>query len=290
MNAGTCNLFRRPELKFDPEQFVTRQVFYTSKDGTRVPMFICHKKGLDLDGNNPTYLYAYGGFKISNPPFYFPGNTLFMEMGGVFALANIRGGGEYGSAWHESGRLKLKQNSFDDFLSAAKWLVDNGYTSRDKLAIAGGSNGGLLVGACVTQQPDLFAAALPTVGVFDMLRFHKFTIGWAWTSEYGNPEDPEMFRVLYTYSPLHNVHPGTCYPAMLIRTADHDDRVVPSHSFKFTATLQAAQSCANPILLRVQTRAGHGRGTPTTMRIDCEVDKYAFLTRILKMDWDNWGQ
>src|SRR5438445_9577089 len=215
------------------------------------------------DEQNPTYLYGYGGFDISETPSFSPANLVWMEMGGVFALANLRGGGEYGEKWHEAGMLHVKQNVFDDFIAAAQYLIDNKFTSTPKLAIGGGSNGGLLVGASITQRPDLFGAALPAVGVMDMLRFHKFTIGWAWVDDYGSSDDPEQFRALRAYSPLHNLKPGTCYPPTLITTADHDDRVVPAHSFKFAAALQAAQSCANPVLIRIETKAGHGAGKPT---------------------------
>ena len=279
--SGTSTVYKRPRVDFDPDQYVTEQVFYTSKDGTRVPMFITHKKGLQRNGDNPTHLTAYGGFNIPITPFFSVQNIVWLELGGVFALANIRGGGEYGKEWHEAGRLKNKQNCFDDFIAAAEWLIANHYTRREKLAISGGSNGGLLVGACMTQRPDLFAAAVPSVGVLDMLRFHKFTIGWAWTADYGSPDDPELFPVLYAYSPYHNVKPGTRYPSTLIITADHDDRVVPSHSFKFAAALQAAHAGENPVLIRVETRAGHGGGKPTEKIIEEATDELAFLVREL---------
>jgi prolyl oligopeptidase len=281
MTTGQSTVFRKPKVDFDPRQYDVKQVFYHSKDGTRVPMFIAHKKGIQLDGSNPTYLYGYGGYNISLTPYFSISRLVWMEMGGVFAMPNIRGGGEYGKEWHEAGRLKNKQNCFDDFIAAAEWLIGNNYTRKDKLAIAGGSNGGTLVGACMTQRPDLFGACLPDVGVMDMLRFNKFTIGWAWVSDFGNPDDPEMFKVLRAYSPLHNVKPGTCYPATLISTADHDDRVVPSHSFKFAAALQAAQACNNPVLIRIETRAGHGGGKPTTKIIEEVADQWAFLVRAL---------
>ena len=284
MTTGQSTVFKRPKVKFNPSDYVTRQIFYHSKDGTRIPMFITHKKGLDLDGNNPTYLYGYGGFNISLTPRFSISNLVWMEMGGVFAMPNIRGGGEYGKAWHDAGRLKNKQNCFDDFIAAAQWLIAHKYTRTEKLAIGGGSNGGLLVGACLTQRPELFGAALPAVGVMDMLRFHKFTIGWAWVSDYGNPDDPDMFKVLYAYSPLHNIHKGTCYPPTMITTSDHDDRVVPCHSFKFAATLQDAQGCDNPILIRIETRAGHGAGKPTAKIIEEVADRWAFLVRNLHMD------
>jgi prolyl oligopeptidase len=262
---------------------VTEQVFYDSLDGTRIPMFITFRKDLARGVPHPTLLYGYGGFNIAMMPRFSVANLVWMEMGGIYAVANLRGGGEYGKAWHDAGRLQNKQNVFDDFIAAAQWLIDQGYTTRRQLAITGRSNGGLLVGACMTQQPDLFAAAIPGVGVLDMLRFHKFTIGWAWTSDYGSPDDPEDFRTLYAYSPLHNIRPGTHYPATLIVTGDHDDRVVPAHSFKFAAALQAAQSGPAPILIRIETRAGHGAGKPTTMQIDESTDILAFLVRQLKM-------
>ncbi len=277
-------LFRQPKVDFNPNDYETKQIFYHSKDGTKIPMFITHKKGIKLDGNNPTYLYAYGGFNASLTPFFSISNLVWMEMGGIFAMPNIRGGGEYGEEWHQGGVGKNKQNVFDDFIAAAQWLIANKYTKTAKLAIGGGSNGGLLVGACMTQRPDLFGAALPDVGVMDMLRFHKFTIGWAWTSEYGSPDDPELFKVLYAYSPLHNLKPGTTYPATLITTADHDDRVVPAHSFKFAATLQGAHNGNAPVLIRIETKAGHGAGKPTAKIIEEVSDKWAFLVKVLAMD------
>jgi prolyl oligopeptidase len=276
-------VFRAPKVAFDPTQFETRQVFYTSKDGTRVPMFITSKKGLKLDGNNPTLLYAYGGFNISETPAFSSANAAWLEMGGVYALANLRGGGEYGKEWHEAGTLAKKQNVFDDFIAAAEYLIREKYTSTPKLAIRGGSNGGLLVGAVMTQRPELFGAALPEVGVMDMLRFQKFTIGWAWTSDYGSSDDSTQFQFLRAYSPLHNIKPGTCYPPTLAATADHDDRVVPGHTFKFVATMQAAQGCANPILVRIETKAGHGAGKPTSKQIDEAADRFAFLVKTLHM-------
>ena len=282
LRAGESTLFRSPKVGFDPDDYETRQVFYES-EGVRIPMFICHKKGLKLDGKNPTYLYGYGGFNISLTPRFSISNLVWMEMGGVFAQANIRGGGEYGKDWHDAGRLANKQNCFDDFIAAAEWLIENRYTSRQKLAIGGGSNGGLLVGACITQRPDLFAAALPAVGVLDMLRFHKFTIGWAWTSDYGSPDEADMFKTLRAYSPYHNLKPGAAYPATLITTADHDDRVVPSHSFKFAAALQAAQAGDAPTLIRIETRAGHGAGKPTAKIIEEQADRWAFLVKALGM-------
>ncbi|MFL5488136.1 MAG: prolyl oligopeptidase family serine peptidase [Gemmatimonadaceae bacterium] len=275
--------FRAPKVAFDPAPYETRQVFFTSKDGTRVPMFITAKKGIVLNGSNPTLLYAYGGFNISETPAFSAANVAWLEMGGIYALANIRGGAEYGKAWHEGGMLAKKQNVFDDFIAAAEYLIKERYTSTPKLAIRGGSNGGLLVGAVMTQRPDLFGVALPEVGVMDMLRFQKFTIGWAWTSDYGSSDDPEQFKVLRAYSPLHNIKPGTCYPPTLAFTADHDDRVVPGHTFKFMATLQAAQSCPNPVLVRIETKSGHGAGRPTTKLIDEAADRFAFLVKELHM-------
>jgi prolyl oligopeptidase len=283
MITGESKLFRKPEVDFNPEEYETKQIFYSSKDGTKIPMFITHKKGIKLDGNNPTYLYAYGGFNISLTPSFSVSNLIWMEMGGIYALPNLRGGGEYGEAWHQAGMKDKKQNVFDDFIWAAEWLIDNKYTSSGKIAIAGGSNGGLLVGACMTQRPDLFAAALPAVGVMDMLRFHKFTIGWAWCSEYGNPDDADDFKTLYAYSPLHNLKPETAYPATMITTADHDDRVVPAHSFKFAAALQTAHKGDNPVLIRIETKAGHGAGKPTSKIIEEAADKWAFLVANLNL-------
>jgi prolyl oligopeptidase len=276
-------LFRAPKVTFDPSKYETRQVFFTSKDGTRVPMFITAKKGVALDGTNPTLLYAYGGFNISETPEFSAANAAWLEMGGIYALANIRGGGEYGKQWHEGGMLAKKQNVFDDFIAAAQYLISQKYTSTPKLAIRGGSNGGLLIGAVMSQRPDLFGAALPEVGVMDMLRFQKFTIGWAWTSDYGSSDDSAQYKVLRAYSPLQNIKPRTCYPPTLAFTADHDDRVVPGHTFKFVATMQAAQSCANPILVRIETKAGHGAGKPTSKQIDEAADRFAFLVRELHM-------
>jgi prolyl oligopeptidase len=281
--TGQSTVFRQPKVAFNPDDYETHQVFCKSKDGTRVPMFLTRRKGLSLDGNNPTYLYGYGGFQVSITPYFSPGDLVWMEMGGVLAVANLRGGGEYGQEWHEAGIKLKKQNVFDDFIAAAEWLIENRYTSPQKLAIGGGSNGGLLVGACMVQRPDLFAAALPDVGVMDMLRFHKFTIGWGWTSDYGSPDNPEEFKALYAYSPLHNLKPGTSYPATLITTSDHDDRVVPAHSFKFAAALQAAQAGDRPTLIRIETRAGHGGGKPTAKIIQEIADRWAFLTRALDM-------
>ncbi|MDO8501441.1 MAG: prolyl oligopeptidase family serine peptidase [Gemmatimonadaceae bacterium] len=279
----TTDVWKSPKLAIDATQFETKQVFFTSKDGTRVPMFITMKKGLALDGTNPTILHGYGGFNISQSPSFSPANLVWMEMGGIYALANLRGGSEYGKEWHEAGILGKKQNVFDDFIAAAEYLTREKYTSTPKLAISGGSNGGLLVGAVMTQRPELFGAALPAVGVMDMLRFQKFTIGWAWTSDYGSSDDPKQFEFLRAYSPLHNIKPGTRYPATLVTTADHDDRVVPGHSFKFTATLQVAQAAPAPILIRIETKAGHGAGKPTAKQIDTAADRFAFLVKTLDM-------
>ncbi|MEO0848017.1 MAG: prolyl oligopeptidase family serine peptidase [Cyanobacteria bacterium J06648_1] len=283
MTTGTSKLFRRPQIDFNPEDYQTEQVFYPSQDGTKIPMFITYKKGIELDGNNPTYLYAYGGFNISLTPSFSISNVVWLEMGGIYAVPNLRGGGEYGEAWHQAGMKDQKQNVFDDFIAAGEWLIAQKYTSKSKLAIAGGSNGGLLVGACMTQRPDLFAAAIPAVGVLDMLRFHKFTIGWAWCAEYGSPDDAADFKTLYAYSPLHNLKEGTAYPATMITTADHDDRVVPAHSFKFAAALQAAHTGDNPVLIRIETKAGHGAGKPTSKIIEEAADKWGFLMANLGM-------
>lgn len=283
MKRQTNEIFKEAKLPVDISQFETRQIFYTSKDGTRVPMFITMKKGLTLDGSNPTILSGYGGFNISRTPAFSAANLVWMEMGGIYAVANIRGGGEYGKDWHEAGMLGHKQNVFDDFIAAAEYLIKEKYTSTPKLAISGASNGGLLVGAVMTQRPELFGAALPAVGVMDMLRFQKFTIGWAWVSDYGSADDPKQFPFLFAYSPLHNIKPGTKYPATLVTTADNDDRVVPGHSFKFAAALQAAQAGAAPVLIRIETHAGHGGDTPTSKRIDEAADKFAFLVKNLDM-------
>ena len=281
LKTGRSSIFRQPKVDFEPGDYETRQVFYRSKDGTRVPMFITHKKALNLNGRNPTLLYGYGGFDISLTPAFSVPTVVWMEMGGVYAVPNLRGGGEYGKDWHSAGIKLRKQNVFDDFIAAAEWLIANKYTSSEKLAISGGSNGGLLVGACLTQRPELFKAALPAVGVLDMLRFNKFTRGWAWTSDYGSPEDPTEFKSLYAYSPYHNLKSGVKYPATLITTGDHDDRVVPAHSFKFAARLQEVQAGRNPVLIRIETRAGHGAGKPTTKIIEEAADRYAFLVREL---------
>ena len=284
MTTGASTVFKRPKVDFNPDDYETKQVFYPSKDGTKIPMFVSHRKGLKLDGSNPTYLYGYGGFNIALTPAFSPANIVWMERGGVFAQPSLRGGGEYGESWHQAGTKLNKQNVFDDFIAAAGWLIANKYTSTPRLAIGGGSNGGLLVGACITQRPDLFGAALPAVGVMDMLRFHKFTIGWAWIDDYGSSDHPEQFKALSAYSPLHNIKPGTAYPATMVTTADHDDRVVPSHSFKFAAALQAAQTGEAPILIRIETKAGHGAGKPTSKIIDEAADRWAFLLRALKVE------
>jgi len=275
--SGESTLYKAPEVAFDPERFVTEQVFYTSKDGTEVPMFITRRKDMKLDGRNPCYLYAYGGFQINLTPGFNPSAIMFVEQGGIYCVANLRGGSEYGEEWHKAGMLANKQNVFDDFIAAAEYLVANKYTSSDRLAIAGGSNGGLLVGACEVQRPDLYAVCLPAVGVMDMLRYHKFTIGWGWAVEYGSSDDEEQFGYIYKYSPLHNIREGVSYPATLVTTADHDDRVVPAHSFKFAAQLQYAQAGDAPVLIRIESKAGHGAGKPTSKRIEEAADTYAFL-------------
>lgn len=284
METGESTVFRKPEVAFNPDDYITKQVLYQSKDGTCIPMFICHKRDLERDANTPTYLYGYGGFNISLTPSFSLSILTWMEMGGIFAQPSLRGGGEYGKSWHEAGSRLKKQNVFDDFIAAAQWLIDNKYTSTPKLAIAGGSNGGLLVGACMIQRPDLFGACVPAVGVLDMLRFHKFTIGWAWTSDYGSPDDPEEFEALLAYSPYHNVKSGTAYPPTLITTGDHDDRVFPAHSFKFAAALQTAQSGDNPVLIRIDTKAGHGAGKPISKTIEELADRWAFILRALKAE------
>ena len=278
VETGESSLFQQTKLKFNPEEYVEKQVSYQSKDGTEVTMFLVHKKGLPMDGQNPCLLYGYGGFNISLTPGFSTSRILLLENGGVFAMPNLRGGGEYGEKWHQEGMLMKKQNVFDDFIAAAEYLVAQGYTSKEKLAIQGGSNGGLLVGACMTQRPDLFAVALPAVGVMDMLRYHKFTVGKGWIPEYGSSEQSEeMFRYLLSYSPYHNLKPGTAYPATLITTADHDDRVVPAHSFKFAAKLQKCQAGDKPVLIRIETDAGHGAGKPTSKIIEEQADIYSFL-------------
>ena len=282
VKSGESSLFKSIDTDVNYDDYETKQIFYTSKDGTKVPMFIVHKKGLKLDGNNKTLLYGYGGFNISLLPRYSVSRMVWVEQGNVLAIANLRGGGEYGQQWHKAGTKLDKQNVFDDFIAAGEYLVESGYTTPEKMGIQGGSNGGLLVGATLTQRPDLFSAALPAVGVLDMLRYHTPSANArAWSSDYGLSENKDEFEALYAYSPLHNTKPGTCYPATLVTTGDHDDRVVPWHSYKFAAQLQADQSCDNPILLRVETRAGHGAGTPTWMQIEGYADQWAFLESAL---------
>lgn len=276
--SGKSELYKKSGVKFNPDEYESKQVFYKSKDGTKVPMIITYKKGIELNGKNPTLLYGYGGFNVSLSPYFSVSNLVFMEAGGVYAVANLRGGGEYGDKWHDAGTKMNKQNVFDDFIAAAEFLIAEKYTSSDYLAIAGGSNGGLLVGACMTQRPELYKVCFPAVGVMDMLRYHKFTAGAGWAYDYGTSEDSkEMFDYLHTYSPVHAVKEGTCYPATMVTTADHDDRVVPAHSFKFAAALQHAQSCKNPTLIRIETNAGHGAGKPTSMIIEEQADKWSFL-------------
>ena len=285
LETGESKLWKSPKVGFDGSAYETKQVFVPSKDGTKVPVFIVHKKGIKLDGSNRVLLYGYGGFNISLGPSFSVGRAVWLERGGVFALANLRGGGEYGSDWHLAGTRLKKQNVFDDFISAGEWLVKEKYTTPSKLAIQGGSNGGLLVGACLTQRPDLFGAALPAVGVMDMLRFHKFTIGWAWEQDYGSAENPEEFKALIKYSPYHSVKPGTRYPATMVTTADHDDRVVPAHSFKFAARLQECQAKDGPpVLIRVDSSAGHGAGTAVSKMIDRTADEWSFLESVLGKD------
>jgi prolyl oligopeptidase len=284
LGTGAQALVFAPKVAFDPDAYETRQIFFTSKDGTRVPMFLTGRKDLAPGGDQATYLYGYGGFNISITPQFDPSRLVWLERGGLLAVATLRGGGEYGEEWHQAGCRARKQNVFDDFIGAAEHLVAGGWTRPERLAIAGASNGGLLVGACLTQRPELFGAALPDVGVHDMLRFHKFTIGWAWISDYGSPDDPEMFPVLLGYSPYHNLRPGTHYPATLVTTADTDDRVVSAHSYKFAAALQAAQGGAAPVLLRVDVRAGHGAGKPTAKVIEAVADRLAFLEKVLNME------
>ena len=285
IKTGQSTLFRKTEVKFKPEDYEVKQVFVTSKDGTRVPMFLTYKKGIVLNGNNPTLMYGYGGFNIPITPSFSPSIVFFLEQGGVYASVCMRGGSEYGEDWHKGGMLDKKQNVFDDFISSGEWLINNKYTNSGKLAIQGGSNGGLLIGACMTQRPDLFKVAVPQVGVMDMLRYHKFTIGYAWSVEYGSSDNPGQFKYLYKYSPLHNLKPGVKYPATFITTADHDDRVVPAHSFKFAATLQADNASDNPTLIRVETKAGHGGGMPTSKRIELATDIWSFVMYNLGMNF-----
>ena len=279
--TGTSKLFRQPKVKFSPDDYEVKQVFYSSKDGTRVPLFVCHKKGLKLDGTNPTLLYGYGGFDISLTPSFSVSRLQWMEMGGVLAVANLRGGGEYGEEWHRAGTKQKKQNVFDDFIAAGEYLVKEKYTSPKKLAIQGGSNGGLLVGACLAQRPDLFGACLPAVGVMDMLRFQKFTAGRFWVDDYGSSDNKEEFEAQFKYSPYHNLKPGTKYPATMVTTADTDDRVVPGHSFKFAARLQESHAGGPPVLARIETKAGHGAGKPTAKVIEEAADLWAFLVKTL---------
>ncbi len=275
--SGKSDIWQKSDVKFNPDEYETKQVFYNSKDGTKVPMFLVYKKGIKLDGNNPTLLYGYGGFNISLTPSFSTSRLILLENGGVFALANIRGGGEYGEKWHEAGKLLKKQNVFDDFIAAAEYLIKEKYTSSSKLAIQGGSNGGLLVGACMLQRPDLYRVAFPAVGVMDMLRYHKFTVGWGWAVEYGSSDSLENFKNLYAYSPLHNIKEGVEYPATMVTTADHDDRVVPAHSFKFIATLQERYKGNRPQLIRIDVKAGHGAGKPTSKIIEEQADIWSFM-------------
>jgi len=280
--TGESTVFREPEIDVDLSAYVTEQVFFESKDGTRIPMFVIRNRDVPMDGSNPTILYGYGGFNVSETPYFSISKLCWVEMGGVYAVANLRGGGEYGEDWHQAGMLKNKQNVFDDFIAAGEYLIAEGYTSKAKLACQGGSNGGTLVGAVCNQRPDLWAAALPAVGVMDMLRFHLFTIGWAWVSDYGSSEDPDMFPTLYAYSPYHNLVDGVDYPATMITTADHDDRVVPGHSFKYAARIQEAHAGSDPVLIRIETKAGHGGGKPTSKIIEEVADEWAFV-------WDQLG-
>lgn len=278
INTGKSDVYKKSNVKFDPAKFESRQVFYNSKDGTKVPMILTFKKGIVQNGSNPTMLYGYGGFNVSLTPSFSVSNLAFIEQGGIFVVANLRGGGEYGDKWHVAGTKLNKQNVFDDFIAAAEYLINQKYTSPEKLAISGGSNGGLLVGAAMTQRPELFKVAFPAVGVLDMLRYHKFTAGAGWAYDYGTADDSkEMFEYLYKYSPVHNVREGLCYPATMVMTGDHDDRVVPAHSFKFAAALQSVQECSNPVLIRIETKAGHGAGKPTSMLIEEQADKWAFM-------------
>lgn len=283
VETGAVTVFRKPDVNFNSDDYVVKQVFYRSKDGTRVPMFISHRKDIVPAGKTPTMLYGYGGFNISQTPSFSITRLAWMEMGGIYAVANLRGGGEYGEEWHQAGTKLQKQNVFDDFIAAAEYLIAENYTNASKLAIFGGSNGGLLVGAVTNQRPDLFAAAIPAVGVMDMLRFHQFTAGRFWVDDYGSSEDPEQFKALYAYSPYHNVKPGANYPAVLVTTADTDDRVVPGHSFKYAAAMQIAQNGEAPVLIRIETRAGHGSGVPTEKIIEDYADRWAFLVRNLGM-------
>ena len=280
--TGKSTIFREPEIDVDLSAYTTEQIFYPSKDGTKIPMFIVRKADIEMDGSNPTMLYGYGGFNVSLTPYFSISRLAWVEMGGIFAMANLRGGGEYGEDWHQAGMLKNKQNVFDDFIAGGEYLIAEGYTSKEKLSCAGDSNGGTLVGAVCNQRPDLWQAALPAVGVMDMLRFHLFTIGWAWASDYGSSEDADMFPTLYAYSPYHNIEDGVDFPAIMITTADHDDRVVPGHSFKYAARIQEAHAGTDPVIIRIETKAGHGGGKPTSKIIEEVADEWAFL-------WDQLG-
>ncbi len=284
VETDETTVFRRPKLRYDPGDYTTEQVFYASKDGTRVPMFVSYRKGLERDGRNPAYLTGYGGFNIPSMPRFSVRNLLWMEMGGVYAQANLRGGGEYGKEWHEAGTKLRKQNVFDDFIAAAEWLIENRYTDTPHLAISGRSNGGLLAGACLVQRPDLFGVVLPIVGVLDMLRFEKFTVGRGWVSDYGSVDNPDEFKVLLAYSPYHNTVPGSEYPPTLITTGDHDDRVFPAHSFKFAAAMQAAHAGVAPVLIRIDTKAGHGGGKPSAKLIEEYTDELAFIVENLGVE------
>lgn len=284
IKTGTSNLFRKTEVKMNTADLVTVQTFFTSKDGTKVPMFISYKNGIKLDGNNPVLLYGYGGFNLPQTPGFSISNAFFMEQGGVYVVVNLRGGNEYGEDWHKNGMLMNKQHVFDDMIAAAEFLIEKKYTNKERIALRGGSNGGLLVGACITQRPDLFRVAIPQVGVMDMLRYHLFTIGWAWAVEYGRSDKDKMsFQNLYSYSPLHNLKPGTTYPATLVTTADHDDRVVPAHSFKFAARLQECNAGPNPTIIRIESKAGHGGGKPTSKQIEETTDIWSFVMYNLGM-------
>ena len=285
IKQGESTLYKKSALKFNTDNYETKQVFYPSKDGTKVPMFMVYKKGIKLNGDNPVFLYAYGGFQISLTPTFSLSRMLFLEHGGIYAQPSLRGGSEYGEAWHKAGMLEKKQNVFDDFIGAAEYLIKEKYTNPAKIAISGGSNGGLLVGACMTQRPELFKVALPAVGVLDMLRYHKFTVGWGWAVEYGTSDQKDDFDYLIKYSPLHNIKIGVNYPATLITTADHDDRVVPAHSFKFAATLQEKYKGENPMLIRIDKKAGHGAGKPTKKLIEEATDIWSFVFQNLEMKW-----
>jgi len=285
MATGISEVFKAPSIDFDAKKYEVKQVFYPSKDGTKIPMFIVHKKGIELNGNNPCLLYGYGGFNISIEPGFSASRLVFLENGGIYAQANIRGGGEYGETWHKAGTKLQKQNVFDDFIAAAEYLINGKYTCSDKLAISGRSNGGLLVGGCMLQRPDLYKVALPGVGVLDMLRYHRFTIGWAWTGDYGSSENEAEFNALFAYSPLHNVQ-KKAYPATLVTTADHDDRVVPAHSFKFISELQHKHSGQLPVMIRIDVNAGHGAGKPLSKIIDESADTWAFVFHHLGVEMD----